>query len=284
MQGNLRTNVRLAALSLFVLGLFSLGLFASGLAGSVSAQAEDLLHTMPDNSWVMVESGGLTQTSGIPGRATGILAYSGMAYDSVNQQLLVFGGGHNDYGGNEIWAFDTQALTWEKQYEPDPVSAYVLSNYDYSETGKLQASGRPLARHTYDFVEFIDDAGVMMVYGGRPTTAGATQIPVHTLYDTWTYDYPSKQWTYKNPRPWDIWAGSAAYDESAKLLVAVHQGKTSVYDHVADQWTRRFPAQNPPGSLETALEYDSKREVMYFFGGAYPERLQVFLNRVRCCS
>jgi len=34
-----------------------------------------------------------------PALRAGIVAYSGMAYDSTNHKLLVFGGGHWDHSG-----------------------------------------------------------------------------------------------------------------------------------------------------------------------------------------
>jgi hypothetical protein len=72
------------------------------------------LAAIPDNTWSRVTD------SGPP---SGALAYSGMAYDSKHHKLLVFGGGHWDYSGNEIWAFDINTLTWSRMYEPVPQSA-----------------------------------------------------------------------------------------------------------------------------------------------------------------
>src|SRR5215467_3275959 len=37
-------------------------------------------------------------------------AWSGGAYDSKRDRLIVWGGGHGDYGGNEIYAFDVNTL------------------------------------------------------------------------------------------------------------------------------------------------------------------------------
>ena len=47
------------------------------------------LTAIAEDSWEKVA--GFAPTSG------GILAYSGGTYDSVNQQFLIFGGGHADY-------------------------------------------------------------------------------------------------------------------------------------------------------------------------------------------
>ena len=231
------------------------------------------LAAIPDNTWVKVQSEGELAPY------FGILAYSGMAYDSVNHKLLVFGGGHNDYGGNEVWTFDPETLKWKKMYEPDTESAYVYSNYDPSEPGKLQASGRPLSRHTFDWIDFIDHAGVMVVIDGSTVdsnTGGGELGSFHTG-DTWTYDYVSNTWDYRQNQPEAFYeAGGSAYDAGSQLVVAVAWGDTWVYDYDNDQWTERFPAQRPPSSGEIVLEYDSKRGVVYQFAGEWPHQSELW--------
>jgi len=249
------------------------------------SEVNSTLSAIPANTWHKVDSGGLAQTSGIAGDPGGILEFSGMAYDTVNRQLLVFGGGHNNYSGNEIWAFDIATLTWNKMYEPDPAppsdggsssepSAYTDSNYDSSEPGKLQSSQRPMSRHTYDNVEFIDEAGVMVTFNGwtPDKNHGASGFSKGMIFppDTWTYDFAANEWAYKSNTPIPFKdAGCAAYDTNAKLLVAVAWARTWVYDINNDQWTERNPAQAPVNAIETVCEYDSKRNVIYFFGGEW---------------
>src|SRR5689334_19515987 len=50
---------------------------------------------MPDNSWLQITDGG---------PPAGIAAYSGFCIDDARDQLLIFGGGHHDYSGNEVWS------------------------------------------------------------------------------------------------------------------------------------------------------------------------------------
>jgi hypothetical protein len=53
-------------------------------------------------------------------------------------------------------------------------------------------------------------------------------------------------------------------------MVVVSRDGTFVYDINTDQWTERVPNGNPGSSIETVMEYDSKRRVMYLFGGEFP--------------
>jgi hypothetical protein len=70
--------------------------------------------------------------------------------------------------------------------------------------------------------------------------------------------------------PVDKGDGAAAYDPVADLMVVTSNGQTFVYDINTDQWTERFPSGTPGSSIEIVMEYDSKRRVMYLFGGEYP--------------
>ena len=97
-----------------------------------------------------------------------------MALDSKHQKLLVFGGGHWDYWGNEIWAFDIPTLQWTRMYEPDPkpdtlTSGSFKAEYPgavfYPDTNEPLSDARPLTRHTYDTVEYISAHGVMISTG-----------------------------------------------------------------------------------------------------------------------
>ena len=49
----------------------------------------------------------------------GIAAYSGMAVDDRGHRLFLFGGGHNDYFGNEVWRLTLNTFEWSRDYAPD---------------------------------------------------------------------------------------------------------------------------------------------------------------------
>src|SRR5262245_42471120 len=45
-------------------------------------------------------------------------AWSGGALDPQRGWLLVWGGGHSDYAGNELYAFDVNTLAWNRLTNP----------------------------------------------------------------------------------------------------------------------------------------------------------------------
>jgi hypothetical protein len=60
---------------------------------------------------------------------------------------LVYGGGHGNYFGSEVYAFDLETCYWSRITDPCPQVSGVFPNAEYSD-------GSPLPPHTYDFVEY----------------------------------------------------------------------------------------------------------------------------------
>lgn len=76
------------------------------------------------------------------------------------------GGGHAAYNGNEVWAFDINNSLWEKMYEPTPDSEYI---FDPNYPGAIVTNGlpfRPMSRHTYDQIEFLQHKGGLFIFSG----------------------------------------------------------------------------------------------------------------------
>jgi hypothetical protein len=95
-----------------------------------------------------------------------IYAWSGGAYDSKREWLLVWGGGHSDYAGNELYAFDLQTLAWTRLTNPSVPNRAKTATYP---------DGQPRARHTYNYVEYVPEWDRFVSFGGAgpwPTGGG----------------------------------------------------------------------------------------------------------------
>jgi hypothetical protein len=81
-------------------------------------------------------------------------SWSGGDYDSTRQKLIIFGGGHADYCGNELWEFDVNTLTWAQATRPtaDMGSDGNPANREYSD-------GRPKSPHSYEHPVFVPTTG-----------------------------------------------------------------------------------------------------------------------------
>src|SRR5437879_4054984 len=77
---------------------------------------------------------------------------SGGSYDSTRNRMIVWGGGHQDYAGNEIYTFDIGTLSWSSVNNP---SAFLDSNGTIENSGYYpDGSGnpdhqQPRSRHSY---------------------------------------------------------------------------------------------------------------------------------------
>ena len=105
----------------------------------------DYYSEIPSTTWVKV---GPASTMAQP--PNGITAFSGMAIDESNGQILLFGGGHSDYWGNEVWAWTMSERAWRKMYEPDALhnvslSACQASVDNTNRPGLWTPSGRPIS-------------------------------------------------------------------------------------------------------------------------------------------
>jgi hypothetical protein len=74
--------------------------------------------------------------------------WSGGAYDTKRNRLIVWGGGHGGYAGNEIYVFDVNTLKWKRLTNPS-------TDVSGDETSGYYPDGLPRSRHTYESVEYI---------------------------------------------------------------------------------------------------------------------------------
>ncbi len=157
----------------------------------------------------------------------GITAYSGMAVDVARGELHLIGGGHFDYYGDEVWTLDYENRAQWVQDQLPYFTGYSMSYsgtvesdaaYQYAKTrvdnvnfpGAIVEGGmpiRPISRHTYKSVHWIESLNKMLV-GGGSTWSGAAErywqapggVPDvwwNAPYDCWLYDATAKTWGYK---------------------------------------------------------------------------------------
>lgn len=104
-------------------------------------------------------------------------AWCGATYDEARDVMwLGLGGGHNDYGGNEIYAcnFAAAAPAWRIVRKPSGAIGNLLTTHDGQEATGLYSDGRPRAVHTYNKWAYANGVGpVMIVHGNGSYSAAA---------------------------------------------------------------------------------------------------------------
>src|SRR5215813_3860598 len=114
-------------------------------------------------------------------------AWNSAAFDTKRNRLIVWGGGHADYSGNEMYALDLNSLTMQRLNDPGlPV---VTSGQPEAIVNGTQ----PNSRHTYDGLAYMANIDRLFVYGGSLAFVGGASN------GTWTYDFSTNKWQQMNP-------------------------------------------------------------------------------------
>jgi hypothetical protein len=145
-----------------------------------------------------------------------VKAWSSAAMDTRRNRLIVWGGGHNDYYGNELYALDLTSLTVRRLTDP----ALPLDTKGCPES--LANGTQPNSRHTYDGIAYIAHADRLFVFGGARATCG------YSSDGTWTFDFGRSVWEPRSPSgsgPQADYGVVSAYDPNT--------GKVFVHDSLA---------------------------------------------------
>jgi hypothetical protein len=118
-----------------------------------------------------------------------MLAASGGTFDTKRGRLIVWGGGSNSTR-NEIYAFDFATLAWVRLTDPSPFPPGGEGNRLDLVT---HPDGAPVARHSYDLIEYIPEP-IDKLYVGGGTVIGGTGTLV-TDPKTYLFDFDTLVWT-----------------------------------------------------------------------------------------
>jgi hypothetical protein len=175
------------------------------------SEMERMLIAMPEDTWMRVDTGYAdvctTQEDdewhAVSG-CGGLLAYSGGLWDPDHRLMLLFGGGHSDYAGNEVYAFSTQTFTWERLTTPSP-GPYNQDPLD---------DGQPVSRHTYDGLTWLPETHVMWAWAGSRALDGSGTNVV------WEFDPLARAWTNVTgaDTPSGAYESSATYDPVSRYI------------------------------------------------------------------
>ncbi len=150
-------------------------------------QLISILRTTPENGWVRVNNNQyqdvwtptelLVSTDKVPdsnpwGPRGIIAAWSGFAWDSRRGDLIIYGGGHANYAGNEVYRWRATTLNWERMSLPSDISS--LGSYPWLTVDGPNAS--PQAHHTYDGNIYLPVVDRFLTFGGAGFNFGQPYI------------------------------------------------------------------------------------------------------------
>jgi len=193
-----------------------------------------------------------------------ISAWSGGIADQMRNRLLIWGGGHNDYFGNEIYALDLNRMVLTRLNDPSPLYPGPGPLPCKPETPDRKAN----ARHTYGGLSYIAHADRMYVFGGivACTNGGGSN-------DTWTLNLDTLQWTRmdanmkSNPRTINGVVMSD-YDPNSKLVFIENTRDFYSYNFDTNSYARlQFDAREVSYHMSAVI--DPSRKLFVMFGGEW---------------
>lgn len=138
------------------------------------ARLREIIDAQPVHTWVRVDTTRFLATQvpvsdRQPGIGTGaqfsiIAAWSSFAWDHANANLLLWGGGHANYSGNELYIWNGSTGAWGLASLPSALdSEYFVID-----------KGGPQSSHTYSNNVWLKNNKMFCSFGGAATPGGTT--------------------------------------------------------------------------------------------------------------
>ena len=205
-----------------------------------------LIDVLPPESFTQP----INKTTG-PGAIVG--AWSGGAFDTKRNRLMVIGGGHQDYCGNEWLAFDLNESRWILLSGPSDLT-------DYDDTSGRTPDGNPASRHTYGGLTYIPSTDRLLMHGGALCNHSGTPDNRWWLGDpadgTWSFGGGNKGWTL---------GYSSAYDSHSDLVYVFRRGPLYSYEFESNSWNR-LTTHGDIGKSNLSSDIDPERRKLLLIG------------------
>src|SRR5260370_13001768 len=185
-----------------------------------------------------------------------INAWNGGVADEKRGRLMLWGGGHSDYFGNEVYALDLNTLTLSRLTEPSPVANVMSCPEAYSD-------GRPSARHTYGGLAYLAEQDSMFVYGGSKSACGFMSAV------TWAFDMAKMEWKSLDPHqghsPANNPVASAEHDSNTGTVILSDTANLFRYDPVKNSYKKLRPLSGVDYRFSGVIDRD--RQLFFLIGG-----------------
>ena len=215
----------------------------------------------------------MTTTTSYDFNCNEIIPWSGGAIDDAHQRLIVWGGGHSDYAGDEVFVLNLSGTPlWQLFTNPtipipfggdgnnwEGLSPYYVRLVD---GGVYQPGATPASRHTYNGLQYVPYQNKLYSFGGALANGGFLSQEV------WTLDMGSKTWTMVGP-PFSKSPGfpTTAYNPSNGHIV-MHDKSWSLldYDPHTNSWTNLTMSYHVEDGTTAAI--DPGNNLLVFVGSA----------------
>jgi chitodextrinase len=202
---------------------------------------------------------------GNSGCAAVMSAWSGGLFDTKRNRLIIHGGGHTDYYGNEIYAIDLNANPIAPVLVKDASHGTAISNI--GSCPETFSDGTPNSRHIYNGELYLPVQDTYFLYGAFKSTCG------NDTDGQWQFNPSSGAWAQQTPstHPSHATNGSVpqfAYDPTTQSLYEV-ENNTGIfwqYNIAANTWTNLKSVSACSGLLNMTTAIDDGRRLYFCVG------------------
>lgn len=162
------------ALASFLIAQSFPGLIAQAHAETSFERLSSLLAATPEGGWVRASTNLYSDAWPVGADAVQLASYrfpgsvvrawSSFAWDSDDGKLMLWGGGHANYAGNEMYVWDGATGHWGRGSLPSRVDA----------NGFIVDGMAPQSAHTYDNNIYLPVNDMFLTFGGAAAPGGGT--------------------------------------------------------------------------------------------------------------
>ena len=183
--------------------------------------------TVTEEQWgQLVETHGGFKRLGNPRNV--LAAWNSAAYDQQGQRLFFHGGGHFDYGGNEVYQFDLKTLEWSRLSDPAPLNFQPDAEARPRRWLPADDDGdglpdTPSSAHTYDGLIWNPDTETIWL------TTQNTAYPENRPPGTnliWEFDPATGAWQAHAAAEDHAFGTTGYLADSKQILAITHFGTT----------------------------------------------------------
>lgn len=148
------------------------GFLAQAHAETAFERMSSLLQSTPEGGWVKASTNLYSDAwptgadavnfPSYQSPASVVIAWSSFAWDSARGNLMLWGGGHANYAGNEMYVWDGATGNWGRGSLPSRVDSRQL----------VVGGGAPQSAHTYDNNIYLPVNDMFLTFGGAAFQSG----------------------------------------------------------------------------------------------------------------
>lgn len=255
-------------------------------AGAASTSLLEVVTAMPEGSWQKVNENlfsdvwtpsalrPLNKRSN-PRPEKIIVAWSSFAWDYLRGRLFLYGGGHANYSGNDVYLWHGASRLWERAALPSEIVQDDFGNWRAID-GVFNA---PSSAHTYDNSVFLPVSGRFLTYGGAAYNNGGA------------YMYQADAATERPTGPY-VFDADRADGDKVGGATGSHVQRNGAYPEIVggEMWSNRDIygniAGNPPlptnfvqGTTATTIE--AGNDVVYVMARSGGTARQLYKHTIR---